>query len=69
MCKRKQYEETDLPLGQGEFFSLQAYKQAYKEYMREPQDDEDDDFDYMRRAGFRFFKSLSELETIGYQWQ
>ena len=55
--RRIHFEETDMPLEQGEYFSLQAYKRAYREYEREPRDYEDEDIDYLRKAGFQFRKN------------
>jgi hypothetical protein len=55
--RRVHFEETDIPLEQREALSLQAYKQAYKEYVREPLDYEDGEMDYLKRAGFQFRKN------------
>ena len=62
-CKMKKryrrYEEVNMPLEQREFFSLQAYKRAYREYLDEEQtfDEVDDLTDYLKRGGFQYRKN------------
>jgi len=55
--RNKSYENTDMPLTEGEFFSLQAYKRAYREYLEEEPRFQDDTDDYLKRGGFQFRKN------------